>query len=111
MLKKKINSAESFGEQFEKAARFWDPNQAAQPFAYDPQTTAEIEEEMKKFTEGFAYRSPKWKYNMVRQALKEMPKNPIRIIADNPEEQHLADQLALIVNHYREEEYGEETNR
>jgi len=91
--------AYDFGEAFERAARFWDPNQAGQPM-----DIPEYDEEMKKFTEGFAYKAPKFEHNMIRKLLNERPKGKISIIADDPEEQHLADQLALIVNHYREEE-------
>ena len=94
-------TAETFAEQFEKAARFWDPNQAGQPYD-DP----DIEEEMKKFEQGFSYKPPEYKYNLFRQMLKERPRGKVKIIANDPEEQHLADQLTLLVNALREREDG-----
>ena len=58
-----------------------------------------IDEELKKFTEGFAYKAPEYTYNRFR----DLPPlgGKVRVIADNPEEQHLADQLTKLINEYK----------
>lgn len=63
----------------------------------------EIEEEMRKFTEGFAYKPRKYPYNYFRDCLKMM-NGKATIIADDPQDQEIADQLTTIVNQYLQEE-------
>lgn len=62
-----------------------------------------IEEEMRKFVMGFQYKPREYPYNYFRKRLRKMD-GKISIIADNHEEQHIADQLSLIVNAYLKEE-------
>ncbi len=63
----------------------------------------DIDEEMKKFTEGFSYKPKEYPYNCFREILKEM-NGTVTIVADNPKDQEIAKQLSNIVNHYLKEE-------
>jgi len=46
--------AEAFVKQMEDAAKFWDPNIPG----YGPEVNAYLEEEIKKFAQGFNYKTP-----------------------------------------------------
>jgi hypothetical protein len=61
-----------------------------------------IEEEIKALEEASA-KVPAYAFNSIRPLLRKM-KGQIEIVADSPEEQHLADQLALLMNYQLEKE-------